>query len=80
MAIKIILLIDWAMNIIINAVQIKYIVGCSFILGAAILSSLTNAVIRKAENKPTTPDQKEDIELEEITIGVQISNIPMPKP
>ena len=65
-----------------NALQIKNVVGCSYKLGAALFSSATNKLLRKADQKSQQQeDNKDDIELEEIQIKtVSSSKIPIPKP
>lgn len=83
MTIAIVMLIGWIINIIINTFQIKNITGCSFALGAALLSSLTNSMLSKAENntsKEHNTQQEENIELENITTENPIPKLPAPKP
>ena len=86
-SILIIVLIGYIMNVIINALQLRKIVGCSFGLGAALLSSATNIIIRKADRShiPETEPQHEEIELTAIEIpnpspSTTNSEIPLPKP
>ena len=81
--IAIIIIIGIIINTIINAFQIRKIVGCSFGLGAALLSSVTNKIIRKADrNSKTQPDSTtNEIELEDIDIpSISTTQNPIPKP
>lgn len=79
--IAIIMLIGYIINVLINALQIRKIVGCSFGLGAALLSSATNKLIRKADrnSRSQQKNQPEEIELSEIEIPIPIP-IPIPTP
>lgn len=73
MTIAIIMIMGYIINIILNALQIKNIVGCSYKMGAALFSSTTHRIIRKAEknvpkeNTGNTYETKE-IELEDYSI------------
>ena len=69
-SILIIVLIGYIINVIINALQLRKIIGCSFGLGAALLSSATNIIIRKADKSHMTESETphEEIELAAIEI------------
>lgn len=61
MTVTIIMIIGYVINIILNAFQIKNIVGCSYKLGAALFSSTTHWIVRKATQKkkiPKTPSRQ----------------------
>lgn len=55
----------WLTNIILNALQIRRVVGCSSALGAALFSSLTNKILRKTESRKQRIVE-ENIELAEV--------------
>lgn len=83
MTITIIILIGYIINIILNAFQIKSIVGCSYKLGAALFSSTTNKILRKTNISNQEPKHTdiEDIELEDFGHKSHShSKIPIPKP
>ena len=82
-SIAIIILIGLIINTILNALQIKKIVGCSFGLGAALLNSTTNKILRKAERtfEPEPDSTTNEVELTEIEIPcTSTTQNPIPKP
>lgn len=74
-------IIGLVINIIINALQIGNVVGCSFSLVAAVLSSQTNWIIRRTEKDHSKRDNsRPEIELNEIKIEqTLIPNTLIPK-
>ena len=81
MTISIIILIGYVINIILNAFQIKNVVGCSYKLGAELFSSTTNKILKKADKKQEPDSTTNDIELQDIpTTSLPNSRIPIPRP
>ena len=91
-SITIIMIIGYIINVLINALQIKNIVGCSIGLGAALLSSTTNKLIRKSDRKNKDENVNKEEELESSSESSESPNIiisqtpnpetemPIPKP
>lgn len=82
--IVIIMEIGYIINIIMNTLQIKNVVGCSYKPSAALFSAATNKILRKADRNPETKTQEadnNDIELGEIKPRKKTpSKLPIPKP
>ena len=76
--IAIIIIIGYIINVVLNALQIKNIVGCSYKMGAALFSSTTHTILRKSEYSKRTVDRKSDTNNEELREICIIHN-PTPK-